>query len=477
MLKKQRIMFIVLLVLGSMVSLGFVEKQVADEYYSDEFFDTPTASNFIPAIAPAKSSITVTWKASTPTTDCSGPTGWNQINFNDSSWSSKSLPDIDAVDEDENRMYRGRFNWNTSHPGLKLHFASDDGVEVYINGYYLGEWGGLCTDEGCVNDPEGKCDANTDVDPISISRWLVEGTNVIGIFFFNGPRDSYLDCFLVDAPEESCPSDGQYCNGREYWTGTQCSQSGNPCTDDGNYCNGDEYCSESADACYSTGSPCVSDGVFCNGPEVCIESSDTCVSNGNPCTDDNQFCNGMESCDEESKTCLHSGNPCSPDALWCNGDEYCDEFTDSCKSAGNPCDDGLFCNGQEICVEAGRQCVASSNPCPIDDGIFCNGTETEICNEARDECEHTGDPCPDDNFWCNGYESCNEYSGTCNHSGNPCAPDLCSEKSNSCYPATADDDDNRDLDDDDEDAQEKDKDTPQTEDEDTDGVASGGCCS
>ena len=142
------------------------------------------------------------WKASNPASDCEGTVGWLDPEFDDSSWSTLSLPDEGAWECDEcDRFYRGYLNVTDLDHIVTLGFGSDDGLWLYVNGFSIGHWGGDCHQEGCVNNPYGRCLTSESVDPIVINDYLDIGTNVVAVHVSDYLMDEYLS---VEATFE-CP--------------------------------------------------------------------------------------------------------------------------------------------------------------------------------------------------------------------------------------------------------------------------------
>ncbi|MDP6931309.1 MAG: hypothetical protein QGG40_00265 [Myxococcota bacterium] len=77
-------------------------------------------------------------------------------------------------------------------PGTELYFVGSDGIWLYVNGTYLGHWGGEWREGGCINVPEG-CSVNYEVAPIDITDYLQAGSNVVAVMLTNGPTGYYLE--------------------------------------------------------------------------------------------------------------------------------------------------------------------------------------------------------------------------------------------------------------------------------------------
>jgi endonuclease YncB( thermonuclease family) len=155
-----------------------------------------------------------TWKASTPWPgDFSGPRDpsgriWHALNFDDASWQNISLPDNDSFPGGTDRFYRATFNLDSLPQELKVFFASDDGIWLYVNGNFLGHWGADWRDFGCVNNPLGRCGTTVSVAPVSIpSTFLNAGKNVLAVRVSNGGFNSYFDLVWLTTLHEREPND------------------------------------------------------------------------------------------------------------------------------------------------------------------------------------------------------------------------------------------------------------------------------
>jgi hypothetical protein len=97
-----------------------------------------------------------TWRASISMSSCAGPSDgvgnpWYETDFDDSNWELVSLPRVNDINAQENRFYRTIFTPSNGEK-IYLNLASDDGVWLYINGTFIGHWGGDCQQTGCVGD-------------------------------------------------------------------------------------------------------------------------------------------------------------------------------------------------------------------------------------------------------------------------------------------------------------------------------------
>jgi len=154
-----------------------------------------------PSSLPPAASLLFSWKASaTWSGDFNGPRDskgrrWFDPDFNDSNWTPITLPDNDSFYSHNplDRFYRASFDLSNIEI-IKLSFSSDDGVWIYVNGRYLGHWGGQWRKGGCVNSPLKRCVENINVQPVVIpSHLLFPCKNSIAVRVSNGGYNSYFD--------------------------------------------------------------------------------------------------------------------------------------------------------------------------------------------------------------------------------------------------------------------------------------------
>ncbi len=146
------------------------------------------------------------WKRSDVWTgDQTGPSdaagrAWHHPQFEDSEWSSVSLPDSHFDSTAHDRYYRARFDWDGSST-LSVYFVSDDGLFIFINGQLLGSWGKGWRQSGCVNPSPGCFNFTTVPTQTIPSAMLQPGSNVIAIDRWNATTCcfAYLDVRLYGA--------------------------------------------------------------------------------------------------------------------------------------------------------------------------------------------------------------------------------------------------------------------------------------
>ncbi len=111
---------------------------------------------------------------------------WWMPEFDDTSWAITATPDENSIPERNDRFYRGYFHVDNPQTFGLLEVASDDGLWLYVNGAFMGHWGGEWRQEGCVNSPHF-CSVREEVPPITVNSALHSGTNVVAVRVSNGP--------------------------------------------------------------------------------------------------------------------------------------------------------------------------------------------------------------------------------------------------------------------------------------------------
>jgi hypothetical protein len=110
---------------------------------------------------------------------------WNDPAFDDSQWSTVTLPDTGVDLDADDRYYRSHFTWD-GVSSLSINFATDDGLAIYVNGNLLGSWGNGWRQQGCVNGPS-TCLVNFSVPAQDIPPGMLTiGDNVLAIELWNG---------------------------------------------------------------------------------------------------------------------------------------------------------------------------------------------------------------------------------------------------------------------------------------------------
>lgn len=145
------------------------------------------------------------WQASAPFEGMDAPTDDDGLpfwhgDFDAASWTGVVLPDTGPIPQGTDRAYRAVVQFTDMPPGfLKLSLESDDGLWLWVNGSFVGHWGGEWQQEGCVNENAG-CLDSIDVEDQDITDLLVGGENVIAARVSNPVMDAWfeLDAHCVD---------------------------------------------------------------------------------------------------------------------------------------------------------------------------------------------------------------------------------------------------------------------------------------
>src|SRR5262245_41314446 len=137
---------------------------------------------------------------------------WYGPDYDDGKWELVQLPDENSFGNKipYERLYRSRFlvsdpkesvkvTMSPSPPSadamptsqeseaVNLIFASDDGIWIYVNGNFLGHWGGSSREGGCGNDPFKRCGLDRTVPPVPVPEtFLHPGENVLSVKVHNG---------------------------------------------------------------------------------------------------------------------------------------------------------------------------------------------------------------------------------------------------------------------------------------------------
>lgn len=167
-------------------------------------FQFKTTGNFEPApqvtnatsVKSTGSVPVISWKTLNTETNLNlSDTSWTSAGFNDGAWKNETLPKRSGWDCDNcYKRFRGTFELGEIAQDLKLGFASDDGIWVYINGQFMGNWGGTSpANLLCVN--QGGCANNINVPDIKMNN-LVQGKNVISLVVYDGGGGEYVSAWI-----------------------------------------------------------------------------------------------------------------------------------------------------------------------------------------------------------------------------------------------------------------------------------------
>jgi len=159
-----------------------------------------------PTVNPSAARPDVLWLASPMSTSCTGPTdgsgrAWTDPAFDEAGWVSLTPPDGDFV---KDRYYRGHVQVAAPAAELSLFVSTDDGCEVFVNGYSLGAFGAGCHGLGCVNRA-GSCGSNRCVPPLLLDDGqLVPGANVVAVHVSNGGGGGFFNATVLHRPSGTC---------------------------------------------------------------------------------------------------------------------------------------------------------------------------------------------------------------------------------------------------------------------------------
>ncbi len=137
------------------------------------------------------------WLASPPFSDEADPSDaaglpfW-EPGFVPPDWQTIELPDSGTTPQGTDRAYLAVVKFTELPPILHLSLQSDDGLWLWINGEYMGHWGGEWQMEGCVNENAG-CVDSVDVPDLDITELLVEGDNLVAARVSNPLQDNWFE--------------------------------------------------------------------------------------------------------------------------------------------------------------------------------------------------------------------------------------------------------------------------------------------
>ncbi len=122
--------------------------------------------------------------------DASGRSFWDP-GADVSAWDPVTLPDR-AIPIGQDRAYVGTFELTEIPLNLSLSLQSDDGISVWVNGAFVGQWGGSWQAEGCVNE-NAQCLVTIQVPPVDVTSLLQLGTNVVAARVSNPVQNAYFE--------------------------------------------------------------------------------------------------------------------------------------------------------------------------------------------------------------------------------------------------------------------------------------------
>jgi|GEM_PF-1564706 len=110
-------------------------------------------------------------------------------------WSTVVLPERNTpVGYD--KAFLTRFTLHSAPPDWHLDFDSDDGLWLWLDGDFLGHWGGDWQEEGCVNDA-ADCLISVDADPVDVTAWATPGEHVLAGRVSNATTASWFDVRMI----------------------------------------------------------------------------------------------------------------------------------------------------------------------------------------------------------------------------------------------------------------------------------------
>ncbi|MEQ1502222.1 MAG: hypothetical protein ABMB14_08320 [Myxococcota bacterium] len=148
----------------------------------------PSCDTFVP---PAWS-----WVGSDPFAtepDPVDPTGlpfWDPL-ADDSAFAAVALPDR-TIPIGLDRVYVGRWTEASLPFDLSFELESDDGIWLWMNGAFVGHWGGDWQQEGCVNE-HANCLVTTVVAAVDVTDRVVVGENQLAVRVSNPVSNAYFD--------------------------------------------------------------------------------------------------------------------------------------------------------------------------------------------------------------------------------------------------------------------------------------------
>jgi|GEM_PF-1315401 len=133
-------------------------------------------------------------------TNCTGPSGWTEMDYNDASWADITLPMACIPPpgrcEDCDFYFRKHIDIPTTIISAGYKFGSDDGMWLWINNDSVIHHGGACHGGGCAGS--GCCDLADD--PVlgeenwrDITTYFNEGDNIVAVHLSERGGYEFLD--------------------------------------------------------------------------------------------------------------------------------------------------------------------------------------------------------------------------------------------------------------------------------------------
>lgn len=122
--------------------------------------------------------------------DAAGHAFWDPA-YDMVGWSTVVLPEHN-IPVGADRAYLAHFSLPTVPENVSFDLASDDGLWLWLNGTFVGHWGGEWQEEGCVNDDAG-CVITVSVAAVDVTASVLPGDNVIAARVSNPVMDAWFD--------------------------------------------------------------------------------------------------------------------------------------------------------------------------------------------------------------------------------------------------------------------------------------------
>jgi len=125
-----------------------------------------------------------------PLRDGAGRPFWDPA-FELRDFSTVQVPERGQPSPGWDKVYVVRLWLDAPGPQVYLDLQSDDGLEVYLNGDFIGQWGGGWQEEGCVND-DANCTEFVYAPPVEITDDLNVGENVLAVRLSNAIGGAFM---------------------------------------------------------------------------------------------------------------------------------------------------------------------------------------------------------------------------------------------------------------------------------------------
>jgi len=137
-------------------------------------------------------------------TNCSGPSNWETMGYNDSSWINITLPTpCKDTCTDCDFYFRKKINISGTPLSVKYKFNSDDGIWLWVNGNYVTHHGADCNKGGCAGGGGGCCNGAENDVWRDITSYFNAGDNIVAVHLSEHLGNEYLD-MLFNITYNSC---------------------------------------------------------------------------------------------------------------------------------------------------------------------------------------------------------------------------------------------------------------------------------